>query len=96
MPSVTVRPTLSIDTDLFTQQRELLTKLIQVLVDARVTKDGYPITMDSDDLDNLGGLESLCDAIVDCIDDQSSDDRAERERRDEKRGLYSAHEDQSN
>ena len=90
MPQVRIRPTLTIDTTELTRQKELLAEVAQSLV------YDTPFIIAPDHIDAILGLESLCDALTDCIADQSSADCAEEQRRDEKHGLYSAHEDQSN
>ena len=71
MPHVTISPTLAIDTDLFTRQRELLAKVAQVI--CRVPT----ITIGPEDLDDVIGLESLCDALADSIVDVRVADRAQ-------------------
>jgi len=87
MPNVRVCTTFTIDPILFNRQRELLTELVQSLL------ADTPVVIHPDRVDDILGLESLCDAIADCV--ESDDEFAERIR-DEKRGLFPQHEDTTN
>jgi len=65
MPNVTVSPTITIDTVLFAQQRDLLAQI------ARVLTDGETVTIGASQTNNIIGLECLCDAIADSIEDSA-------------------------